>query len=186
MTETIHVLAISGSLRAKSTNTGLLRAAVKQLPEGMTLEIYPLSEIPLFNSDLYSEGEPASVLEFKRHIADADGLLIATPEYNRSISGVLKNAIDWASRPHRQSPLNRKPLGIIGAAGRMGSIHAQDHLRQIAAGLDMRVMEQPRLTVPRAWEKFDADGNLVDEETKIQLKEYLADLAQWIRSQQER
>lgn len=183
--EGIHLLGISGSLRTKSNNTGLLRTAEDLLPKGMTLEIYDISNIPLYNHDLEADGEPAAVKDFKARITHADALLIATPEYNHSIPGVLKNALDWASRPYRRSPLNQKTLGIMGAAGRSGSINAQDHLRQIAAGMDMLVLEEPEVVVHRAWEKFDADGNLIDENTRKQVKDFLEALAVRVRSERQ-
>jgi len=182
-TENIHLLGISGSLRAKSTNRGMLQAASELLPDGMTLEIYDLSEIPMFNQDLVTDGEPPAVSEFKLHLTQADALLIATPEYNHSIPGVLKNAIDWASRPYRRSPLNGKPLGIIGAAGGTGSVNAQEHLRQIAAGLDMVVLEEPVIAIPRAREKFDEFGSLTDMRTRRQIEDYLAALADFVRNE---
>jgi chromate reductase len=186
MTDNIHILGISGSLRRKSTNSGLLCEAIELLPKGMTLEIYDLSDIPMYNQDLYAEGEPAAVQDLKSHIANADALLIATPEYNHSIPGMLKNALDWASRPHRRSPLNHKLLGIMGAAGSLGSLNAQEHLRQIAAGMDMQVLEHPQIAVKRAWEKFDSKGRLTDEHTRVQIKEMLEALAVRVRHQRER
>lgn len=185
MTDNIHVLGISGSLRKHSKNTGLLREAAGLLPPKMSLEIFDLAEIPLFNQDLYADGEPEAVLEFKQRIANADLLLIATPEYNHSIPGVLKNALDWASHPHRRSPLNHKPLAILGAAGSLGSLNAQKHLRQIAAGMDMQVLEHPPIAVQRAWEKFDSQGRLTDKPTRMQLEEMLAAISVRIRHQRE-
>lgn len=184
--EEIHLLGIPGSLRANSTNRGLLRAASELLPEGVTLEIFEIADIPLFNpDDLHADGEPPAVRRFKSRITNADALLIATPEYNHSIPGVLKNAIDWASRPYRASPLNGKPLGIIGAAGGAGSRNAQEHLRQIAAGLDMNVLEEPQIAVPRAWEKFDKSGRLTDPRVHAQIEEYMAALADFVRCERQ-
>jgi chromate reductase len=185
MTEQMHVLGISGSLRKSSNNTGLLRAASELLPASMSLEIYDISAIPMYNNDLLVEGLPPAVQEFKSRIAAADALLIATPEYNSSLPGVLKNAIDWASRPANESAFPGKPLGIMGAGGVMGTSRAQNHLRQIASGLNMLVLNKPEVMVQRAWEKFDQNGNLTDEATRQQLKNLLVGLRDWTLRLQE-
>lgn len=180
MNELIHVLGISGSLRKSSNNSGLLRAAGELLPEDMTLEIYDIAEIPLYNNDLLlAEGLPPAVQQLKARINAADALLIATPEYNSSIPGVLKNAIDWASRPRAESPFAGKPLAIMGAGGVLGTSRAQNHLRQIAGGLNMLVLNKPEVMIQRAWEKFDQDGNLIDEASRKQVKDLLAALRDW-------
>jgi chromate reductase len=183
MYKTLHLLAISGSLRHGSLNHGLLMAAAQILGEldlypRLELEIFDLSPIPLFNMDLKSIGEPQAVLDFKGRIAAADALLIATPEYNASIPGVLKNAIDWASHPRSQSPLAGKPLAILGAGGRSGTVHAQRHLREVARHLDMQVLEKPEILVDRAWEKFDGNGNLVNPQVRAKIAEMLYALSQ--------
>lgn len=182
MKQTTHILALAGSLRQGSINRGLLRAAQDLLPSGLQLEIYDLSSIPLFNIDLKIEREPQAVVDLKQRIRTADALLIATPEYNASIPGVLKNAIDWASHPRSQSPLAGKPLAIIGAGGRSGTVHAQRHLREIAAHLNMNVLPEPEIQIHNAWEKFDQQGNLVDRQTREQLAQLLADFADWVDS----
>lgn len=179
MTEQIHVLGISGSLRKSSNNTGLLRAANELLPAGMSLEIYDISAIPLYNNDLLAEGLPPAVQEFKARIAAADALLIATPEYNSSLPGVFKNAIDWASRPPNESSFPGKPLAMMGAGGVMGTSRAQNHLRQIASGLNMLALNKPEVMVQRAWEKFDQHGNLTDDATRQQVKALLLALRDW-------
>jgi chromate reductase len=171
MNKSIRILAFSGSLREGSFNGGLLKAAQEILTKNNILpqvefEIFDLSSVPLFNIDLKSSGEPESVRTFKQAIAVADALLIATPEYNASIPGVLKNAIDWASHPRSQSPLAGKPLAILGAGGRSGTVHAQRHLREIALHLNMQVLEQPEILVDRAWEKFDQHGHLTDPKVR--------------------
>ena len=130
MTSPIHVLGISGSLRRASWNTGLLHAAGELLPEGMSLEIADLADVPLYNQDHDGPAAPEAIKQFKERIRAADALLIATPEYNGSIPGVLKNAIDWASRPMNDSPLAGKPLAIMGAGGIGGTIRAQLALPQ--------------------------------------------------------
>ncbi len=179
MSDTIHVLGISGSLRKGSYNTALLRVAEKSLPEGMTFEHYDLSPIPLYNGDIEAAGFPEAVQHFKSRIAAADALLIATPEYNYSLSGVLKNAIDWASRPVKTSPLNGKPLAIMGAGARMGTSRAQYHLRQIAVFTNMFPLNKPEVMVQNAFQKFDANGNLLDEEIRKQVRELLEALQAW-------
>lgn len=180
MTTPVHVLGISGSLRKDSFNTALLRAAAELLPDGMTLEIHDLAEIPLYNGDVEETGAPASVLAFKTRIAAADALLIATPEYNYSVPGVLKNALDWASRP-MPSPMHGKPLAIMGAGGRFGTVRAQLHLRQIAVYLNLLPLNKPELMIPLAWEKFDSTGRLTDEPTRAALHELLIALGTWTR-----
>jgi chromate reductase, NAD(P)H dehydrogenase (quinone) len=178
----VRVLGFAGSLRKASVNRGLLRAASALLPEGMTLEIFDIGPIPLFNEDLLTGGEtPPAVVDFKLRIAAADALLIATPEYNYSIPGVLKNAIDWASRPAKESPLNDKPLAIMGAGGIMGTSRAQAHLRQVAVFTNMHCLNKPELTVQRCWEKFDDQGNLVNEDARAAVAALLAALAAWTR-----
>jgi len=182
MTNSIHVLGFSGSLRKASNNAGLLRAAAQMLPEGMTLEVFDLAPIPLFNEDLISAGEiPEPVRQFKARIAAADAVLIATPEYNYSMSGVLKNAIDWASRPSKESPLNDKPLAIMGAGGIMGTSRAQFHLRQVAVYTNMHPLNKPEVAIQRAWEKFDGEGNLTDAQSLEQVRALLVALAAWTR-----
>jgi chromate reductase len=177
----VHVLGFAGSLRRVSYNAATLRAAAELLPEGMTLETFDLLPIPLFNGDVEAQGDPEPVRRFKERIRAADALLIATPEYNYSISGVLKNALDWAARPARQMPTSGKPLGIMGAGGRFGTVRAQHHLRQIAVETGMLPMGKPEMQIQRPAEKFDAEGNLTDEATRQDLRIFLAALAAWTR-----
>jgi chromate reductase len=180
MNRPIHVLGIAGSLRAGSLNTAALRAAAELLPEGMTLEIYDLSAIPMYNADVDANGTPDAVQDIKNRIAAADALLIATPEYNYSIPGVLKNALDWASRPAGRSPLNSKPLAIMGvAAGRFGTVRAQMNLRQVAYAMNMLLLNRPEVMIAQAADKFDAQGRLIDETSRQQIAELLAALAEW-------
>ena len=177
----IHVLGTSGSLRKSSYNTALLTAASELLPEGVTLETFDLSLIPLYNEDVRSLGYPKAVKEFRDRIAAADALLIATPEYNYSIPGVLKNAIDWASRPP-DSPLDGKPVAIMGAStGSFGTVRAQMHLRQVCVGCNMLPLNDPEVLVMRAQEKFDASGRLADETTRRIIRDLLVGLADWTR-----
>lgn len=179
----MNVLAISGSLRKASYNTALLRVARAIAPDGMSLEISTLDDIPLYNGDVDGTDKPAVVHELGTAIRAADGILIATPEYNFSISGVLKNAIDWVSRIEDQ-PLAGKPLGIMGAAaGGLGTARAQYHLRQVFVYLDVRVMNRPELFVGSAYKKFDPDGNLTDSETSKFLKAYMVSFHDWVANQ---
>jgi chromate reductase len=179
-TNKIKVLGVAGSLRKDSLNKSLLRAAVELQPDNMEIEIFDISEIPLYNEDVQAKGDPEPVKQFKKKIAEADGLLIVTPEYNYSIPGVLKNAVDWASRPAADSPLNGKPMAMMGAGGRMGTVRAQAHLRQVAVFTNMLAMNKPEVLVAAAREKFDKDGKLTDERTKAQVKNLLDAFVEWI------
>ncbi|MER5710031.1 NADPH-dependent FMN reductase [Streptomyces sp. NPDC053253] len=164
------ILAISGSLRADSHNTQLLRAAQK-FNTGQDIEIYEgLREIPPYDQDLDTpELRPAAVNELRRRVLEADGLLIATPEFNYSIPGVLKNALDWLSTDWTRTeglPLNRKPTAILGAAPtNFGTVRAQLALRQVFVWTDSDVVVKPEIHVFRSHERFDAEGNLTDEVT---------------------
>jgi len=179
---TIHVLGIAGSLRAKSYNKAALRAASELLPEGMTLEIYDIAPIPLFNQDVEARGDPEPVQHFKVRLAAANALLIATPEYNYSMPGVLKNALDWASRPPTTTPLGEKPLAIFGASsGPWGTARAQLALRQSAVFMNMHPMNKPALQISHAESKFDADLKLTDETTRQHICAVLVALAAWAR-----
>ncbi len=176
----LHILGISGSLRKASFNSGLLRAAGEVLPSGMTLELADISQFPLFNEDLMATGIPEAVQRFKEQIRAADGILIATPEYNFSMTGVLKNAIDWASRPVNTQPFNGKPLAMMGAGGRMGTTRSQQHLRQVAQYVNMIPMNRPEVMVQLARDKFDAEGNLTDAAVRQAVKELMEAFAAWI------
>ncbi len=177
----IRVLGIAGSLRMGSWNRALIRAAAELAPAGM--EILPfdgLAAIPLYNADVEAEGDPAPVAVLKAAIADADALLISTPEYNAGLPGVLKNAVDWASRPPGKSVLNGKPAAIMGATpGGLGTARAQPQLRQSFVFTQTYALLQPEMYVARAQEKFDASGRLVDEPTRRQLQRLLQALADW-------
>jgi len=177
----LRVLAFAGSLREKSFNKALLRAATEVSPEGMQLELFDVGEIPLYNADVEAAGDPESVRVFKDAIAAADGLLISTPEYNHGVSGVTKNAIDWASRPARKSVLNRKPVGVMGASvGMTGAARGQSQLRQVFVFTNSYCMPQPEILVARAQEKFDDSGRLMDDRTREFLADYLEAFARWI------
>jgi chromate reductase len=173
----MKILGISGSLRKNSYNTAALRAAQELLPQGVTLEIFDLSPIPLYNEEI--EPFPPAVQALRERIAEADALLIATPEYNHSISGVLKNALDWASCAP-DPPCKNKPVAIFGAStGRFGTLRAQLHLREVCSALEMLVLPKPELYISHAREKFDAQGRLIDERTRQQLRALVEALAVW-------
>jgi chromate reductase len=162
----LGVLGIAGSLRAGSYNRALLRAAEELAPEGVAVTAFDLRPIPLYDGDLEALGDPEPVAALKDAIHAADALLLVTPEYNHSVPAVLKNAIDWASRPALRSPLAGKPIAIAGAStGLSGTRRAQEHLCQALAFPRARVLDEPRLLVPEAYSKFDEDGQLVDEDT---------------------
>jgi chromate reductase len=176
----LRVLGIAGSLRAGSYNRALLRAARELAPEGMGISTFDLAPIPLYNADVQAQGDPEPVVALKAAIQEADALLIATPEYNYSIPGVLKNAIDWASRPPDTSPLNGKPVAIMGAStGNYGTARAQMHLRQVCILTNMLPVNRPEVLVFRAQEKFDAEGQLIDEATRQFVRKLLEALAEW-------
>jgi chromate reductase len=178
----LSIVAFAGSLRDGSYNRALLRAAVDTAPEEMTIEIADISGIPLYDADLEAAGPPEPVMAFKRAIAAADGVLIATPEYNHGVPGVTKNVIDWASRPPRESPLDRKPIGVVGASpGMTGTARGQSQLRQAFEFTNSYCMPQPQVLVARAHERFDAKGRLTDEKTREHLARFLIAFADWIR-----
>jgi len=179
MGDTIKILGISGSLRKGSYNTGALHAAAGLAPEGVEIEIYDLSGIPEFVQDR----EPsAKVIEFKQKIREADAILISSPEYNYSVPGVLKNAIDWASRPYGDSAWEGKPAAIMGAStGGIGTARMQYHLRQIMVFLNMFPLNRPEVMISTCADKFDAEGVLTDEKTKEIIRKMLAALADWTR-----
>ena len=178
----LRVLGIAGSLRKASYNRALLRAAGELAPEGMTIETFDLADIPLFNEDVEAQGTPPAVAALREAIANADALLVATPEYNHGVPGVLKNAVDWASRPPRKSPLAGKPAAVFGASpGQTGSARAQSQLRQAFVFTATPVLPQPEVLVYRAHEKFDAEGRLTDEATRRYVRLLLEALADWTR-----
>lgn len=182
MASPIHVLGIAGSLRKQSHNVAVLRAAGELMPANMSLEIYDLASIPFYNQDEDGERMPDSVRQFKQKIADADALLIATPEYNHSIPGVLKNALDWASRPTGSAPTNGKPAAILGASpGGFGAVRAQLHLRQILASMNVFVLPRPEVAIPFAGQKLDEHGHLTDEQTREFIRAHMAAFASWVR-----
>ena len=174
----MHILAISGSLRRDSHNTALVRAAEELLEPGDTLELWDeLREVPPFDQDLDEGPAPAAVASLRAAVARADAVLIATPEYNHSVPGVLKNALDWASRPHASNVFRGKPAAVIGSStGLFGAVWAQAELRKVLAAMGARVAEV-EIAVGRAHEKIDADGRFSDEELRTELRDALATLA---------
>jgi chromate reductase len=177
----VKALGISGSLRKGSFNSAALRAAAEMLPEGMTLDIADISEFPLYNEDVKQAGFPPVVQKLRAQILAADALIFATPEYNYSMSGVLKNAIDWASRPPDQ-PFNNKPVGIMGASGGLwGTTRAQYHLRQSCVFLNMLPLNKPEVFIAQAQNKFDANGKLTDQTTREVIAQFLIALRDWTR-----
>ena len=181
MTDGFVVLGISGSLRKGSFNTALLRAAIELASEGVRFETADIGAIPLYNEDIRAAGFPESVVKLREAIARANALLIVTPEYNYSVPGVLKNAIDWASRPPNQ-PFAGKPLGIMGASGGAGgTMRAQYHLRQMAVFLDMHPLNKPELFVRSAQAMFDETGRLKDEPTRKLVLQHVEALQTWAK-----
>jgi len=181
MKRVCRILGFAGSLRKDSYNKSLLRAAMELLPEGAELEVFDLERIPPFNQDL--EDHPTEkVKEFKAKIRAADAILIATPEYNYSIPGVLKNAIDCASRPYGDNAFAHKPVAIMGASpGMMGTARAQYHLRQCFVFLSCFALNQPEVMVSFAQEKIDKDGTVTDQKTREKIRELLEGLVTWTR-----
>ncbi|MCX5538302.1 NAD(P)H-dependent oxidoreductase [Paraburkholderia sp. CNPSo 3076] len=178
--KTINVIALSGSLRKASTNTALLRAAQEVAPEGMTLEIVGLGDLPFYNEDVEKAGMPVAVVTLSEKIRRADAVLLATPEYNFSFSGVLKNALDWLSRPPGASALAGKPAAIVGAGAGLGTARAQAHLRQVCQALDMLTLNKPEVLVTQTWTRFDAQGQLTDAQTREVLTGFMARFGDWI------
>jgi len=181
MSGKIRILGFAGSLRKGSYNKSLLRAATEQVPDGAELETFDLEGLPLFSED--NEKKPHVKLdEFKAKIKAADAILIATPDYNYSMPGVLKNAIDCASRPYGDNAWEGKPMAILGASiGMLGTGRAQYHLRQTCVFLNMFPVNRPEVMVPFATDKVDKDGRLIDEKTRAKVKELLESLIAWTK-----
>ncbi len=175
----VALLGICGSLRKASLNRALLQAVGDTLPEGSTLRILDgVLDLPIFNSD---HEEPAAVTLLKEAIASSDGVVFAVPEYNYSIPGGLKNALDWVSRPPPKSPLRGKPCGLVGAAsGMSGTIRAQTHMRQMLVFSDSPCLTQPEVLIPRAQDRFDIDGRLTDEPTRQLLQRFGVSFAAFV------
>lgn len=181
MEKKVHILGFAGSLRRQSYNKAILVAASEMVPDDATFEIFDLEGIPPFNQDLELE-PPEKVRDFKARIRAADAILIATPEYNYSIPGVLKNAIDWASRPHGDNAFDGKPVGLMGASvGMLGTARAQYDLRRSFVFLNMVPLNRPEVMVPFAQDKVDGNGRLTDEKTRKKIRELLESLVAWTK-----
>jgi len=181
MSTPIRILGIAGSLRRDSYNRATLRAAIELAPEDASIDIFELDGIPGFNQD-EEQNPPAKVVELKRRIREADAILFVTPEYNYSVPGVLKNTIDWASRPYGDSAWNGKPAAIMGASvGTIGTARAQYHLRQMMVFLNMFPVNQPEVMIGNASEQFDAQGNLTNDVAKQFIRQLVQNLVDWTR-----
>ena len=181
MSRPVRILGIAGSLRRNSYNRAALRAATELAPEGASIETFELDGIPGFNED-EEQNPPAKVVELKRLVREVDAILFVTPEYNYSVPGVLKNAIDWASRPYGDSAWNGKPAAIMGASvGAIGTARAQYHLRQMMVFLNMFPVNQPEVMIANASQRFDAEGNLTDDATKEFIRQLMESLVNWTR-----
>jgi len=172
----MKILGIAGSIREGSYNRAMLRAAQSLVPEGATIETFDIKGLPGFSQD-DETNPPAQVVELKQLIRDADAILFVTPEYNYSVPGVLKNAIDWASRPYGDSAWTRKPVAIMGASvGTLGTARAQYHLRQMFVFLNMFAVNQPEVMISQAHKHFDTEGNLTDDAAKKLIRQLLEEL----------
>ena len=184
MNQPIRILGIAGSLRRKSYNRAALRAAQQLAPEDAVIDIFELDGIPVFSEDDERQ-PPVKIVELKKRIREADAILFVTPEYNYSIPGGLKNAIDWASRPYGDNAWNGKPVAVMGAPlGMLGTARAQYHLRHVFVFLNMLAINQPEVMIANAGQNFDAEGNLTNETTKNQIRQLLANLVGWTRGLQ--
>ena len=181
MTQRLRILGIAGSLRRESYNRAALRAAIELAPDDASVETFELDGIPGFNQD-EERNPPPQVVELKQRVRAADALLIVTPEYNYSIPGVLKNAIDWGSRPYGDSAWTEKPVAIMGASvGALGTARAQYHLRQVFVFLNMLALNQPEVMIGNAASRFDANGKLTDETSRGLVRKLLENLVAWTR-----
>ena len=181
MSKPLTILGIAGSLRKESFNRSLLRATQQLAPADATIEIFELDGIPSFNQD-EEANPPAKVAELKQRVRAADAILFVTPEYNYSVPGVLKNAIDWASRPYGDSAWSGKPAAVMGASvGAIGTARAQYHLRQMFVFLNMYAVNQPEVMVANAHKHFDPEGKLTDETAQKLIRQLLEELVSWTR-----
>lgn len=181
----MHIIALSGALRRASYNTALLRAAAGMAPEGVTIELRTLHGIPLYDGDVEAEGIPEAVTTLREAIRAADALLIGTPEYNNSIPGVLKNGIDWLSRPSGEGAklFGGKPTGLVGATpGGFGTVQSQDALLSVFRTLGSDFWMAGRLMVSKAGTVFDADGHLVDDKVRGQLQTFVTGFVDFVRA----
>ncbi len=177
MKDSYHFVAISGSLRKESYNTKVLKVAQKLAPKHITIEQLSIADIPMYNVDLFEKFRPEHVDKLSKAIKTADALIIVTPEYNYSIPGVLKNAIDFLSK-HPDKPFNKKAVGIISASpSLLGGVRAQYHLRQILVAVNAMAMNIPEVVITVVDTKFDKDGNMTDEKTTDFIKKFINALA---------
>jgi chromate reductase len=175
----VALLGICGSLRKTSLNRALLVAVRESLPADARMTLYDSIELPIFNNDLE---DPPGVVQLKAAITAADGVVFSVPEYNYSIPGGLKNALDWVSRPPEQSPLRGKPIGMVGAAsGMSGTMRAQNHLRQMLVYSDSPCLGQPEVLIPRAKERFDAERRLADPSTRVLIESFAAAMVVFVK-----
>ncbi|MGJ7542473.1 NADPH-dependent FMN reductase [Variovorax sp. LT1R16] len=178
--QTLDVVGLCGSLRSASINRMALQLASECMPAHMALEIVDWREIPPFDADLLAEGMPPAVLALRERLRSADALVIATPEYNFSIPGMLKNALDWISRGDDQ-PLRRKPVAILSAApGAVGGARVQYDLRKVLLFMDAMVLAKPEIFIPHATSKFDAHGHCIDEATRAFVGKQMDALVAWV------
>ena len=178
----IRVVGFAGSLREKSFNRALLQAAKEMAPPVMALDIFDLRDVPLYNADVEAAGDPPAVAALKDAIRAADGVLMVTPEYNHGVPGVMKNAVDWCSRPPQGAALAHKPVALMGASpGITGSARGQSQLRQAFEFTNSYCMPQPEFLLFQAHQKIDADGRLTDEASRAFLEKFLLAFADWIR-----
>ena len=181
MSNPLIILGVLGSLRRDSFNRSTLRAAQTLTPEGARIDVADIDGLPGFNQDDERE-PPAKVIELKQQIRNADAILFVTPEYNYSVPGVLKNAIDWASRPYGDSAWNGKPVAVMGASvGMLGTARAQYHLRQMFVFLNMYPVNQPEVMISNAAKRFDEQGNLTDETSRRLIQQLLQELVRWTK-----
>ncbi|MDB5570078.1 MAG: NAD(P)H-dependent oxidoreductase [Hyphomicrobiales bacterium] len=175
------ILAVSGSLRKNSFNTAALRAMQELAPAGVTIELAEIGDLPLYDDDVREQGYPATVQRFRAQVAAADAVILATPEYNYSVSAPLKNAIDWASRAPAQ-PFGGKPVAILSAAtGPMGGVRAQYHLRHMLVSTNSHVLNAPQIMITGAGSKFDAEGRFTDQAGRDLMVQMIDELVKWAR-----
>jgi NAD(P)H-dependent FMN reductase len=179
----VKIAVFVGSLQKKSYNKALAHALEKASPEGVEFDYVPIDTVPYFSQDLEAD-VPAEVKKIRSQVAQADGVLFVTPEYNRGVPGVMKNALDWVSRPYGESAFKKKPLGIVGASATpSGSVVAQSQLRSFAGFLEMKLMGQPEIYVGNAYEVFDEAGNLLSERWEKNFRDYMQVFAIWVEEE---
>ena len=181
MSPVLNALGISGSLRKKSTNSGLLRAARQLAPDELKIEIADILDVPLYNADIAAQGKPPAVERIVAQITAADALVLACPEYNYSVAPALKNVIDWASREPGNSALDGKAVAILGAGGRMASSRAQHHLRQTCVFVNLHPLNKPEVMAHSGDGTFDEAGDLIDAKVRQLVTDQMQALVKWVR-----